>query len=168
MAQDSWRARSWRDKFYIWIAPPGWRPADVIARFPKPAYDPRHDFTLFDPPRGLALSIYALVQFSALMLANSHFLVNFNFSYFLYILVSLVTLGGVLENRREFVFLETARLAATGIGVLAAGAWFGGVHDSRILVAIAGFAALSLFSLSLIWLRPASPAPATQPDTRPA
>jgi alkylglycerol monooxygenase len=36
LARDSWRARNWRDKLRVWFMPPGWRPADVAARFPKP------------------------------------------------------------------------------------------------------------------------------------
>ena len=36
---DAWHARSWADKLRVFIKPPGWRPADVAARFPKPAFD---------------------------------------------------------------------------------------------------------------------------------
>ena len=36
---DSWRAQSWTDKLRVWFEPPGWRPADVAARWPKPAFD---------------------------------------------------------------------------------------------------------------------------------
>ncbi|HWP11839.1 MAG TPA: sterol desaturase family protein, partial [Ramlibacter sp.] len=39
LAQDCWHARNWLDKLRVWFKPPGWRPADVAARFPKPAFD---------------------------------------------------------------------------------------------------------------------------------
>ena len=74
MAQDSWHAGSWLDKLKVWYAPPGWRPADVGAHFPKPSYDPHRDFSRFDPPRRLALNIYVLAQFSALLVFHSDFL----------------------------------------------------------------------------------------------
>ena len=170
MARDSWHARSWRDKLCVWIAPPGWRPADVAARFPKPAYDPRRDFVRFDPPRRLSLSVYVVVQFAALVAANSHFLAllpkestGWSILYFAFILGSLVTLGGVLENRREFLFLEAARLALTAACVLALGRWFGGTRDPRITLPLVLFA---LLSLAWLWLgtkkRPVrvTPAPA--------
>jgi alkylglycerol monooxygenase len=164
MAQDSWRARSWRDKLYVWIAPPGWRPAEVAARYLKKDYDPRRDFNLFDPPRNLSLSLYALIQFAALMIANSHFLANLDLTYFLFILFSLVVLGGVLENRREFILLETVRLSGVAVGVLVLGGWFGGVRDARGLLAIAVFAVVSL-----VWLLLAAfAAPIPQADTRAA
>ena len=157
MAQDSWHAGSWRDKLYVWIAPPGWRPADVAARFPKPAYDPTRDFQLFDPPRSLALSLYVLAQFVAILVANSHFLAllpkqstAWNVAYFLFILASLVTLGGVLENRREWLLAEVCRMLAIGGAVLATGAWFGSLRDARVVWTVAVFTAASLAVLGSV------------------
>jgi hypothetical protein len=37
--RDSKRAASWADKLRVWIKPPGWRPPDVAAADPKPAFD---------------------------------------------------------------------------------------------------------------------------------
>jgi sterol desaturase/sphingolipid hydroxylase (fatty acid hydroxylase superfamily) len=39
LAKDSWRAASWADKLRVWVRHPGWRPADVAAKWPKPAFD---------------------------------------------------------------------------------------------------------------------------------
>lgn len=39
LAKESWRARSWGDKLRVWFAHPGWRPADVAARWPKPPFE---------------------------------------------------------------------------------------------------------------------------------
>jgi hypothetical protein len=123
----------------------------VAARFPKRAYDPHLDFVKFDPPRNVALSLYGLVQFVALIAANSQFLAllpkqatPLNIAYFLFILGSLVCLGGVLENRRGFLIAEGARLTATALAVLASGAWFGGVRDARVVIGVAAFQAVSL------------------------
>ena len=38
LLHDSWHAASWRDKFRVWFRHPGWRPADVAARFPTPEF----------------------------------------------------------------------------------------------------------------------------------
>jgi len=155
MAKDCWHARSWLDKITVWFAHPGWRPADVAARFPKPTYDPHRDFARFDPARGLGLSVYCLVQFIALISANSHFLnvlpkagLGTTVAYFLYIAIALVTISGVLENRTEFFRLETARLLLTAIAVIASGSWFGGVHDPRAVAGIAAFCLISAAALT--------------------
>lgn len=31
---DSWRTESWKDKFWVWFKPTGWRPADVSEKYP--------------------------------------------------------------------------------------------------------------------------------------
>ena len=154
MLQDSWHARSWRDKLCVWYAPPGWRPPDVAARFPKPAYDPHRDFARFDPPRNLGLSLYVLVQFALLLAAHSHFLallpkqaLLWNLAYFLFLLLTLVLLGGLLENRRLFVLLESARLASVAAIVLTAGSWFGALREPPLKATT-----LATAVLSLLWL----------------
>jgi len=164
MAQDCWHANSWTDKVKVWFAPPGWRPPDVAARFPKSRYDPRVDFVKFNPPRSVPLSVYALVQFVVLIAANSHFLAllpkqgtALNLAYFGFILGSLVCLGGVLESRRAFLAAEALRLTATGVSVLVTAAWFGGVTDPRMLAAIAGFQFVSLIWLALAARAQANP-----------
>ncbi len=165
MAKDAWHARSWGDKVRVWFMNPGWRPADVAARFPKPPYDPRVDFAKFDPPRHAWLSAYGLAQFIALAAANSHFLTLlprqapvYNIAYFVFIAASLVCLGGVLENRRAFLYAEAARLILTALAVTAAGGWFGGLHGWRVAAAVGLFQ-----GLSLVWLwrasRPRAKAP---------
>jgi len=92
----------------------------------------------------------------ALIAANSQFLAllpkqaaSLNVSYFLFILGSLVCLGGVLENRREFLIAEGARLTATALAVLLSGAWFGGVHDPRVVIPVVAFQGVSL---AWLWL----------------
>ena len=151
MLQDSWRTASWADKLRVWIAPPGWRPADVAAKFPKPAYDPHRDFSKFDPARGGALSWYAFAQFVALIAMNSHFMsllakqsMAMNFAYFCVQLLGLLCVGGILENRSVWAVAEAARLLLTGLGVWIAGSWFGGVHAPLAIEAAC--------LVSLLWL----------------
>ena len=157
MAKDCWHARAWLDKIRVWFAPPGWRPADVAARFPKADYNPHRDFVRFDPVRGLGLSVYCLVQFIALISANSHFLnvlpkagLATTVAYFFYITIELIIIGGVLENRPEFFRLETARLLLTATAVIVTGSWFGGVHDPRVIAGVAAFCLLSAGTLMAV------------------
>jgi sterol desaturase/sphingolipid hydroxylase (fatty acid hydroxylase superfamily) len=77
LAKDSWRTASWADKLRVWFKPPGWRPADVAARWPKPAFDIRA-VKRYDPPlspraAGLALGLFAvLLAGTAALLWNAH------------------------------------------------------------------------------------------------
>jgi alkylglycerol monooxygenase len=73
LAKDSWHARSWGDKLRVWFKPPGWRPADVAERFPKPAFS-MDRVRRFHPPMTRALSWFAGAQFVALLFASLLFL----------------------------------------------------------------------------------------------
>src|SRR3989344_1584761 len=66
LAHDSWHARSWLDKLKVWVKPPGWRPADVAERFPKPAFS-MAQMQLYHPPMSRAVQWFALVQFALLL-----------------------------------------------------------------------------------------------------
>lgn len=61
LALDSWRAERWSDKVRLWFMPPGWRPADLQRRYPKPPFDLRA-VQRFDPPASpLAKAVSALL-----------------------------------------------------------------------------------------------------------
>jgi sterol desaturase/sphingolipid hydroxylase (fatty acid hydroxylase superfamily) len=70
---DSWRARSWADKLRVWWKPPGWRPADVAARWPKPAFD-LAAVRRFDPPAPRGAQWAAALLFLAVLGLTSAFL----------------------------------------------------------------------------------------------
>jgi sterol desaturase/sphingolipid hydroxylase (fatty acid hydroxylase superfamily) len=72
---DSWRTRSWADKLRVWIAPPGWRPADVAARWPKPAFE-IDKVQRFDPPLLPRAAALACVLFVAVLAGLGLFLWN--------------------------------------------------------------------------------------------
>ncbi len=77
MARDSWRAERWADKLRVWFMHPGWRPADVAVRWPKPAFDIAR-VQRFDPPmsrvgRAVAVSVFLLLLgATTLFLWNAH------------------------------------------------------------------------------------------------
>jgi sterol desaturase/sphingolipid hydroxylase (fatty acid hydroxylase superfamily) len=70
---DCWRTRSWADKLRVWLKPPGWRPADVAARWPKPAFEIAR-VQRYDPPMGRAAQWAAGLLFAAVIVALSLFL----------------------------------------------------------------------------------------------
>jgi sterol desaturase/sphingolipid hydroxylase (fatty acid hydroxylase superfamily) len=75
LARDSWRAQSWGDKLRVWFKHPGWRPADVAEKWPKPAFDIRR-VERFDPPMSAAAQALAAAAFIVLLGAAALFLWN--------------------------------------------------------------------------------------------
>ena len=75
LARDSWRAQHWGDKLRVWFKHPGWRPADVAARWPKPAFD-IHQIERYDPPMSRPAQLAAAAVFLALLGGTTLFLWN--------------------------------------------------------------------------------------------
>jgi hypothetical protein len=73
LAFDSWHAERALDKLKVWLMPPGWRPADVAARFPRPAFEisqvQRHEAAVPLRVQALAAGLFGLV-----LVATSGFL----------------------------------------------------------------------------------------------
>jgi hypothetical protein len=66
LAKDAWHAASWWDKLRIWFKPPGWRPADVAARFPKAAFR-LEAVQRFDPAPSRAAQALTLLLFVVML-----------------------------------------------------------------------------------------------------
>jgi sterol desaturase/sphingolipid hydroxylase (fatty acid hydroxylase superfamily) len=155
-AKDAWHARRWRDKVLVWLKPPGWRPADVAERFPKPAFDIQRERFLPQLSRGL--TVYGIVQFALLLGMAVQFLdlakhlpAATLVSYAVFLVLSLAALGALTEGRRLGVGLELARLLATAAVPLLTGGWFGvSALDARVLAALVAIPAVS--ALVLGWL----------------
>jgi sterol desaturase/sphingolipid hydroxylase (fatty acid hydroxylase superfamily) len=72
---DSRRATRWADRLRVWLKPPGWRPADVAARWPKPGFELAR-VERYDPPQsGLRLAL-ACGLFAAVLAGTSALLWN--------------------------------------------------------------------------------------------
>ena len=70
LGRDSWRATRGLDKLRVWLKPPGWRPADVAARWPKAPFAVEA-FERFDPVSSPRRQALALSLFVALLAATS-------------------------------------------------------------------------------------------------
>jgi sterol desaturase/sphingolipid hydroxylase (fatty acid hydroxylase superfamily) len=73
LVRDSWHTRDWGDKLRVWIMPPGWRPADVAARWPRPAFELRA-VQRYDPPLARGAGVAAATLFVLVLAATSGFL----------------------------------------------------------------------------------------------
>ena len=129
LARDSWHTRSWADKLGVWWRPPGWRPADVARRFPKPAFDITH-MPLFNPSMSPALRGFAGLQLVLLLGGVSAFLwqagdvpLATNAIWFAVLLACQWALGAAMQGRvgmGEALMIEAGALATatSALGLL--------------------------------------------------
>ncbi|MDI1270704.1 MAG: lysoplasmalogenase family protein [Polaromonas sp.] len=120
LAKDAWHASNWGDKLRIWFKPPGWRPADVAARFPRQAFDITR-LQRYHPPMTRALMWFGAVQFVVLLQGVALFLwyadnlPALQSAVWLGVLaIGLWAVGAALQGRltmTEVLLIEAAALA---------------------------------------------------------
>jgi len=108
LARDSWRTTGRLDKLRVWLEPPGWRPADVAARWPKAPFAVEA-FERFDPAWSRRRGTLALAAFVVLLSATTFFLWNAHtldwperVGFALAIALGLCGVGGLSEGRSAF------------------------------------------------------------------
>ncbi len=65
--KDAWHTRSWANKLRVFIKPPGWRPADVTQKFPKPAFDIETVRSKYQAPASRAAQWFGALSFALLL-----------------------------------------------------------------------------------------------------
>jgi sterol desaturase/sphingolipid hydroxylase (fatty acid hydroxylase superfamily) len=113
---DARHARRWRDKLGLWFRRTGWRPPDVVDRFPKRSVD-LEAFEKFDPPVPRAVRRYVLGQFAVAVVATLGIAALFATAGAMAVLLPCVllwallyTLGLLNEGRPYAVRFELARV----------------------------------------------------------
>ncbi len=159
MLQDAWRARSWRDKLWIWLSRTGWRPEDVAQEWPREKTD-LDDFHKYDPQIALPRQLYALMQLVVLTAAGVALLFVSGLSYGQMALavgvlaVSMTTTSMWLDSRASALAWDAARLVA--LLLLSLVIW----TDPSVAglgPALLGYCLLNGLYLAWLSLRPASP-----------
>ena len=120
LARDSWHAANRADKWRVWLRPPGWRPADVAAAFPTPAFD-IGSLDRYAPPVRRGVAVFAALQFTALLGGVAAFLwqadaapFSHNIAWFTALLAALWAVGAALQGRirmGQVLFIECAALS---------------------------------------------------------
>ncbi|MDO9359815.1 MAG: lysoplasmalogenase family protein [Polaromonas sp.] len=120
LGKDAWHAASWTDKLRVWLKPPGWRPPDVAARFPKDAFDIAR-VERFHPPVNRAVGVFGALQFLLLLAGVAWFLwhadamaLGPSVVWLAGLAVGLWAVGGLMQGRLsigEMLLVEAAVLA---------------------------------------------------------
>ncbi len=105
LLKDSWHTARWADKLRVWFKPPGWRPADVAARFPAPAFDIAR-VQRYAPPMSPRVQVFSAAQFALMLGGVAGFLwfadgwpLARSAVVFAVLLVSLWAIGAMMQGR---------------------------------------------------------------------
>ena len=132
LIQDAYRTDSWRDKLRIWFMPTGWRPADVIDKYPVHKIDDPYHFEKYAPKASMLMQVWIWIQFLSTFALVSYFFANlatigspniFIYGGFIFLIVFAYT---ELMDRNPFALLYETLKNITGILIIyQVGDWFG-------------------------------------------
>lgn len=132
LIKDAWHTSSYLDKLRIWFMPLGWRPADVVSKFPVYKISDVHHFEKYNPFTPVQLKVWCWFQLTALLVFISYLFGNIAtigspmiYVYGLFIFLSVYSLTDLLDKNRYAFVWETVR-SGMGIYILVAtDNWFG-------------------------------------------
>jgi sterol desaturase/sphingolipid hydroxylase (fatty acid hydroxylase superfamily) len=76
MIKDAWRTNSWKDKFTLWFKPTGYRPADVVKKYPVYKIEDVFHFDKYAPRASKALQVWSWIQMVVVLLLISYLFGN--------------------------------------------------------------------------------------------
>jgi alkylglycerol monooxygenase len=131
LIQDAYRTNSWKDKFRIWFMPTGWRPADVIERYPVYKIDDPYHFPKYATEASMALRTWTWIQFLFTFALINYFFINiakigtpniFVYGGFLFLCVFAYT---ELMDKNPYAWVWEAFKNAIGLFLIYQNGWFG-------------------------------------------
>ncbi|MEO6489484.1 MAG: sterol desaturase family protein [Ferruginibacter sp.] len=132
MIKDAWHAKSYKDKFRIWLMPTGWRPKDVVEKYPVYKIEDAYNFEKYDTDASNTLIAWSWVQLSMLLLFISYLFGNIGFigkpQIFIYggfIFLMVYAFTELMDKNRHAIVWELIK-NMTGIAIIVYyGDWFG-------------------------------------------
>lgn len=132
LAKDAWHTQSWKDKLRVWMMPLGWRPADVIEKYPVEKIEDVYHFEKYKTSAPKAMMVYLWIQLFCLLLIVSYLFGNVatigfpNMLYYgLFIFAQVYALTEFMDrNPRALVYEVVKNMICIG-GILYYGGWFG-------------------------------------------
>lgn len=68
LAVDAWHTKNWGDKFRLWFMPTGWRPADVLEKYPLFTVQSMSDLKKYNPVYSKWFSAFSVAHLSVIFL----------------------------------------------------------------------------------------------------
>jgi hypothetical protein len=130
---DALRTRSWKDKLRIWFMPTGWRPKDMMERYPVALVDDFAVFEKYETKTSAPLLLWSWVQLGITLLLMFYLFNRISainvpgiFIYGAFLFASIFSYSTLLDKSKWAIATEAVR-AAFGLGLIAWQGmdWFG-------------------------------------------
>ena len=140
LAKDAYYAKSWKDKFRIWMMPLGWRPNDVLEKYPVYKIDDVFHFEKYNTPASPLMKSYLWFQLFSMLLIVSYLFGNVAsightniFIYGGFIFVQVYALTELMDRNKNAWILESIKNIAAIYWIFHFGDWFGSNSISTLI-----------------------------------
>ena len=146
LIKDAWHTKNWKDKFRIWLMPLGWRPADVVEKYPVYKIEDVYHFEKYDTPASKGMQTYLWAQLICMLLIVSYMFANVAmikdlgianlFIYGGFIFVQVYALTEFMDRAKYAWLLEGVKNSICIAAILTKGDWFGSNSISPIIAPV--------------------------------
>ncbi len=155
MTKDAWRTNNWKDKLFLWFRPTGYRPADVVNKFPVYKIEDVYHFEKYDTKTSTLLNVWSWVQlmmilfFISYLFGNIAYINNLNGTYIFWyggvVFLSVYLLTEFMDRNPRAIFWEGLRSGSGLIFLFMQENWFGSItYLPSISYILGGYFILSI------------------------
>ncbi|TXH20635.1 MAG: sterol desaturase family protein [Chitinophagaceae bacterium] len=135
MMQDAWHTNIVKDKFTLWFKPTGYRPADVIDKYPIPKIDHIYTYQKYNTHPSVLLSLWSFVQLFVTLFFISYLFANialinaintyYIYWYGLFIFLQVYAYTELMDNNKNAWIWEYTKNIIAIIFLYQQQQWFG-------------------------------------------
>ncbi len=124
LIKDAWRTKNWKDKFTLWFKPTGYRPADVLEKYPVKKIEDVYNFEKYDTRTSPAFNAWAWLQLLLILACVAYLFGNITYInsldssyiywYGAFVFVTVYALTDLMDRNRFAIIWETLR---SGLGL---------------------------------------------------
>ena len=139
---DAYRTHNWADKFAIWFKPTGWRPADVVEKYPVEKIEDPYHFQKYDTRASNALKMWIGIQFFVTLAFMYYLFGNLAaipkpqiFFYGGFILLAVYAYTELMDRNPNAIWWELLKTVCALSLIYINGDWFGmGEQFTKVLL----------------------------------
>lgn len=156
LAADAWRTNNLWDKIRIWFMPTGWRPSDVIEKYPVHKIEDVYHFEKYDPPTTKGLNRWIAIKFIALTIFVSYFfatIANYEMTdlllFGLFVFLTIYAYTELMDRNDKAVGWELLACLCGIVIIYRMGSWYDADHivNGITYIVMLYFAVSFLYSL---------------------
>ncbi len=131
LIKDAWRTKSIKDKFRIWFMPTGWRPEDVVEKYPVPYTKDVYKQEKYMPVASAYLKAWSIIQLSITFLIMMFMIIQLVeiskpalLVYGFFIFYSVYSYTSLMDRDRYAWLFELIRCVIAIVIINYYGGWF--------------------------------------------